>query len=337
MYRNVFVAILIILCFCHLNYADDISLKELIDGINKQRIKILSGEVYSKTVTLYPATKTEEEITEWVKSEKKKKLMEYKTQPFDPNIDLKQHEQDYLTPYLNSRMDDYREHTRTELTTTIFRVLNPDDDTLPRQKEYKITMVNTPGHPLDRMSELFMPSDDCYLLAFDTRTQVKHDIGDIIHTSSSSSVSFYDSNYYYGYWSFAMFGRVRYRVPSDAKYIGAEKIDGVNCHIITYTDPKGWKVRLWVDPNKDFTVHQFERIHPTKQYISWHSVYKQFKKYGNFWFPEILVGTSYFEDGSLRNRYTVEVIDAEFNVDYPDNFFDIDREFYKPPHFRFDE
>lgn len=338
MHRKIFTTLLILFCFYNFNYAEDISIEELIRGINKQRIKILSGEVYSKTMELIPTSKTEEEIAEWMKTEKKKRISEYTPLSPDLDVDVKQYEKEYLMPYLNSRANDYREHTDTELTTTIFRVLNPDDEKLPKQDQYKITMVNTPGHPMDRMSELFMPSDNIYLLAFDTHTQVKQRIGNIIHSSSSSSaVSFYNSDYHYGYWKFAMFGRSPDRVPSDAKEIGEEKIDGVDCRIITYTSPKGLKVRVWVDPERDFAVHQYEYLHPTKGYIRWRSVFKEFKKYGDLWFPKILIGSSYFEDGSLRNHYTVEVIDAEFNVDFPEEFFDVDKGFYKPRDFIFSQ
>ena len=336
MHRKIFTTLLILFCFYNFTYAEDLSIEELIRGINKQRIKILSGEVYSKTTNFRPASKTEEEITEWMKTEKKKKLLEYIPSEPDPDVDIKQYETEYLIPYLNSWANRYREHTETELKTTIFRVLNPDDEKLPKQDQYKVTVVKNPGHPIDRMSELYIPSDNIYLLAFDTHKQVKQRIGNILFSSSSSSaVSFYDSNYHYGYWKFAMFGRSPHRVPSDAKDMGKEKIDGVDCRIITYTSPKGLKVRAWVDPEKDFAVYQFEYLHPTKEYIRWRSVFKAFKKYGDLWFPNILIGSSYFEDGSLRNHYTVEVIDAEFNVSFPEDFFDIDKDFYKPRDFIF--
>ncbi len=338
MHRKIVTILLILFCFYNFNYAEDISIEELIRGINKQRIMILSGEVYSKTTKLIPTSKTEEEIAQWMETEKKKRISEYTPLPPDLDVDVKQYETEHLIPYLNSWANRYREHTETELTTTIFRVLNPDDEKVPRQNQYKVTVANNPGHPIDRMSELYIPSDSIYLLAFDTHTQVKQRIGNILFSSSSSSaVSFYDSNYHYGYRQFAMFGRSLYQVPSDAKEIGKEKIDGVDCRIITYTSPKGLKVRIWVDPEKDFAVHQYELLHPTKGYIRWRSVYKAFKKYGNVWFPEISIGTSYFQDGSLRNQYNTEVIDAEFNVSFPEDFFDIDKDFYKSPHSMFNQ
>ncbi|MDE0089659.1 MAG: hypothetical protein OXU23_28345 [Candidatus Poribacteria bacterium] len=337
MHRKIVTTLLILFCCYNFSYAEDISIEELIRGINKNRIKILSGEVYSKTTNFRPASKTEEEIAEWMKTEKKKRISEYTPLPPDQDVDVKQYETEHLIPYLNSWANRYREHTETELTTTIFRVLNPDDEKVPRQNQYKVTVANNPGHPIDRMSELYIPSDNIYLLAFDTRTQVKQRIGNIVFSSdSTSSISFYDSNYHYGYRQFAMFGRSPYRVPSDAKEMGKEKIDGVDCHIITYTSPKGLKVRMWVDPEKDFAVHQYELLHPTR---GWYirNVYKAFKKYGNLSFPEIYIGTTYSQDGSLRNRYTVEVIDAEFNVSFPEDFFDIDKDFYKSPHSMFNQ
>ncbi len=336
MHRKIITTLLILFCCYNFNYAEDISIEELIRGINKNRIKILSGEVYSKTTKFYPARKTEEEITEWMKTEKKKRISEYTPLPPDLDVDVKQYETEHLIPYLNSRANDYREHTKTELTTTIFRVLNPDDEKLPKQDQYKVTVVNNPGHPIDRMSELYIPSDSIYLLAFDTHTQVKQRIGNILFSSSSlSAVSFYDSNYHYGYRQFAMFGRSPYLVPSNAKKMGKEKIDGVDCRIITYISPKGLKVRMWVDPKKDFAVHQYELLHSTRGYIR--NVYKAFKKYGNLWFPEIYIGTTYSQDGSLRNQYKVEVIDAEFNVSFPEDFFEIDKDFYKSPHSMFNQ
>ena len=344
MYRVIFYFVVMLFYFSPLCQAAELSVEALIQGVNQARLTIQSGEVYSKTTTEYAAQKTEAEINTWMQSEKERRLKDFTPHPFFPDVDVRQYERNYLTPYLNSRVKSFRQHTAKEHTTTLFQVLEPDAPVFPALYQYKLTMVRAPEYPLDSMSERFLPSDVFYLLAYDMHTQVRQLMGNIIApidspTSvnlSATSVNLSDSDKFAGYQKFSLYGRSTFRVPLDAELIGKETIDEVECRILAFIGPKKRIVHIWIDPVKDFCVYKIETFYlkdPTTKLLTWRSDFKQFKKLGDVWFPQIYVGTAYRRDGTVKIRKTVEVIAAELNIDFPKDFFEIDRDFYKRPDF----
>ncbi|MDE0482048.1 MAG: hypothetical protein OXI67_05685 [Candidatus Poribacteria bacterium] len=330
MYKNAITIIITLLFFVSVCPAADISVEELINGVNKARLTIKSGEVYSKTIEESEAQKTEEEIAELIKIEKKKELKRVSN-----IVDVKKYEAEYLKAKLEDSARRYRKHKDIIRTTTLFKVLSAGDLSHKPQYQYKLTRVDSPGVPLDEMSSRFRPSDDIFLLVYDKQTQVQESIGDIIFSlDDPSAISFYDRTQHVGYPNLHFSGRSGYFVPSDAKHIGTEKIDGIECHILAFTASDSRRIKIWVDPEKDYAVHRIDHIHPTMELVFWRSVYKQFVKYGDVWFPQVHVGNTFFRDGSVRRTITDEVIDAEFDVDFPDGFFEFEREYYKPQDMR---
>jgi len=334
LYKNAITIIITLLFFVSVCPAADIPVEELINGVNKARLTIKSGEVYSKTIEESEARKTEEEIAEWIKTEKEKELQSFTSGRSISEADIERYEKEYLKASLEDSARRYRKHKDIIRTTTLFKVLSAGDLSHKPQYQYKLTRVDSPGVPLDEMSSRFRPSDDIFLLVYDKQTQVQEPIGDIFSSHSPSGTTFYDRSQHVGFQSLQFWGRSGYFVPPDAKHIGTEKIDGVECHILAFTASDSRRIRIWVDPEKDYAVHRIDHIHPTMELVFWRSVYKQFVKYGDAWFPQVHVGNTFFRDGSVRRTITDEVIDAEFNVDFPDGFFEFEREYYKPQDMR---
>ncbi len=335
MFKNAITIIITLLFFVSVSSVADISVEELIDGVNKARLTIKSGEVYSKTIEESEARKTEEEIAELIKTEKEEELRRFTPLQSSPDVDKEKYEAEYLKAKLEDSAQWYRKHKDICRTTTLFRVLNAGDLSQKSQYQYKLTRVDSPGVPLDEMSSRFRPSDRIFLLVYDKQTQVHESIGDIFfYVSPPSDITFYDRSQHVGFQSLQFWGRSSYYVPPDAKHIGTEKIDGVECHILAFTASDSRRIKIWIDPEKDYAVHRIDHIHPTMELVFWRSVYKQFVKSGDFWFPQVHVGNSFFRDGRIERTITDEVIDAEFNVDFPDGFFEFEREYYKPPDMR---
>ena len=330
MYKNAITIIITLLFFVSVCPAADISVEELINGVNKARLTIKSGEVYSKTVEESEAQKTEKEIAELIKTEKAEELRRFTPSQLAPDVDKEKYEAEYLKAYLEDRALWYRKRKDISRTTTLFKVLNAGDISQKPQYQYKLTLVDSPGIPLDRMSSRFRPSDRIFLLVYDKQTQVQEPIGDIFSSHALSGTTFYDRSQHGGFQSLQFWGRSGYFVPPDAKHVGTEKIDGVECHILAFTASDSRRIKIWIDPEKDYAVHRIDHIHPTMELVFWRSVYKQFVKSGDIWFPQVHVGNTFFRDGSVRRTITDEVIDAEFNVDFPDGFFEFEREYYKP-------
>ena len=331
MYRIVFV---ITIMFCWINplsYAEDVSLDELIRGVNQARLNIKSGEVTCRITEHIANSKTEEEIDAWIKVEKEKWLSKFKPDPFNPNIDIEQYERGFLIPFLNFRANDFRKHDKIEYSTTIFQILKQEITDRPTEFQYKLTMVDTPGMPIEKMSERFRPSDTLHLLAYDMETQVKENLGNILYTSESTIL--YDFNKHGGLRNFWFYGRSPYGVPQDAELLGKETIDGVQCYVLSFRIPnKKRKMQIWVDPVKDFSLHKFELLFDTpKKQIIWGQESKKFRKFGDLWFPQIVISSNYRQTNVMANLFTYEIIDADFNVVFPDDFFQINRDYYKPP------
>ena len=331
MYKNAITIIITLLFFVSVSSLADISVEELIKGVNKARLTIKSGEVYSKTFKESAARKTEEEIAELIKTEKEEKLRRFTPLQSSPDVDKEKYEAEYLKADLEDQSRRYRKHKDISRTTTLFKVLNAGDLSQKPQYQYKLTLVDSPGVPLDEMSNRFRPSDDIFLLVYDKQTQVKESIGDIFfYVSPPSGITFYDRSQHVGYPDLHFSGRSGYFVPPDAKNVGTEKINGVECHILAFKASDSRRIKIWIDPKKDYAVHRIDHIHPTMELVFWRSVYKQFVKYGDIWFPQVHVGNTFFRDGRVMETITDEVVDAEFNVDFPDGFFEFEREYYKP-------
>ena len=331
MYRIVlsFVSVLFFLSsMCH---AADLAVDTLIRGVNQAQLTIRSGEVYNKTTIEYGATKTEMEITAWIQKEKEIELKKFTPDPFYPEVDVKEYEKTYLMPYLNFYANRSRQHTVEEHTATLFQVLDRDDANNRKLYQYKLTMIDTPRYPLDKMSDRFKPSDTLYILAYDMQTQVKQPIGDIQKPFSSIlSSTFYDSDKHYGYHTFSLLGRSPH-VPSNAKQIGKEMIDDVECYGLSFIAQNRVRIDMWVDPTIDFCIRRVD-YYPTKdaKTPSDQRRYKKFKKFSDVWYPQVEIYTTYNADNTLRRRRTIEVIAAEFNVNFPKDFFNINKDYYKP-------
>ena len=170
MYKNVLAFIFTILFFVSVCPASEITVEELIKGVNEARFTIKSGEVYSKTIKESEARKTEEEITEWIKTEKKKELQSFTSGRSISEVDIERYEKEYLKADLEYSAQRYRKHKDISRTTTLFKVLNAGDLSQKPQYQYKLTLVDSPGVPLDEMSNRFRPSDDIFLLVCDKLT-----------------------------------------------------------------------------------------------------------------------------------------------------------------------
>ena len=324
MYYIILYLILILSFLRPLCYAEELNKETLIHGINQARLTIQSGEVNAKIAVEYSAEKTEQEISAWMKTEKEQALKN-----FNLNVNIKQYERDYLIPRLNFEARSFRQRKEIAYTNTVFKVLEQDTATREKLYQYKLTMVDSPGYSPDQMYDNFRPSDTFFLLTYDMKKQVKEDIGDIIH--SVPDVSFFNSDNHYGYLHYSLAGRSHFHVPPDAKLIGKETIDDVECYILDFTAPDTRKVQIWVDPVKDFCVHKIEYRHPITDQVFTRILNKQFKRFEDVWFPQITVDVAYKKDGTLISRSTIEIIYLELNVDFPEDFFQINKVYYGLP------
>lgn len=330
MHFNIFFLVFMFFCFNSLCHAVDISVKDLIRGVNQARLTIQSGEIRTEVTIDYAAKKSEKEITEFIKSEREKELSN-----FTPNtsIGVKEFEKKYLMPHLNFHANWYRQHTSVEHATTLFQVLDLKPIGLPELYQYKLTMTESPESSLDSEAAKRHQAGIFSFCAYDTHTQVVMGIGDIIMPKVGLySVDVYNSDISYGYSHFSLFGRSPFRVPTDVKSVGIEHYDGTECQTLAFTTANKQHIKLWVDVSKDFCVRKIEypRDSTTDDHIKFRIVYKKFQRFKDVWYPTIKEETIYDKDGKVESHYTTRVTLAEFNVDFPKDFFKINKKYFRP-------
>ena len=322
---TLFFLALIICCFSSVCHAVDISVEELVRGANHVRLTIQSGEVQTKTKVEYSEEKNEEERELFIKNEKERELKSYVP---EFNIDLKTFEKDYLIPFVNYNANQFRQRTEELHTTTIFQIMNQNTENSPKLYQYKLTLESEPGLSLDSETAQHHHAGDIFFLAYDTQTHVRLSIGNQVTTYSMPlAVDIEDVHAYYGYQDFSLFGRSIYHVPEDANHIKKENIDGSECHVLDFTAANKQKMKIWVDESIDFCVRKTEYLYDA-DHVFMRFEYKDFQRFNDVWFPNITIQTIYNKDGKIVMRYITNVMSADFNVDFPKDFFNIDRDYF---------
>ncbi len=330
MYRIVLTLAIILFCFNPLSNAEDISLDELIRNVNKARMTIRSGEIHTESTEENTAKKTEEEIAASIQKDIEEEL---KTYIPHEGVDVETFKNDYLIPNLKYNYNRERRHTVIEHATTLFQIEDPNSDFFPKLYHYKLTLTKSPGLSLDSEPAQNHHAGLIYLLAFDTQNQVRLEIGTILSSRSHlpNAVQIFNDNQYYGYGHYSLWGRPLFRVPDDAKYIGKETVDDAECYVITFPNKFKQNVSIWVDKSIGYCIRKFEStVNLESDQISFRWEFKNYQKYKDVWFPTNTEETYYKNDGTIRRRGKVKVTAALFNVDFPEDFFKIDRNFYRP-------
>lgn len=304
--------------------ANELTADTLIRGVNQARLTIESGEVYTHTTKEYTASKTDAEIDAWIEMKRERELKK-----IGQGVRLNNNKSDYLNKKVQASAQKFIKRTEHKHTITLFNVLEQNSISRPRLYQYKLTNIDTPRYPLDKMSDRFRPSDRLHLVVYDLENQVHESIGDIIFYSSHAHFS--KSGVYIGHLHHSVWGRSHFHVPSDAKLLGKETIDNVECQGLAFIASDKRKVHIWIDPTKDFSVKRIDyyRLTDETKIPYTRIVYKNFKKYGDIWFPIVVEDTAYRTDGKMAIRATTKVIAVELNVDFPKDFFHIKNEFYK--------
>ena len=308
----------------------DISVEELIHGVNQARITIHSGEIQIVTIKESAAQKTEEEIVESIQNDLEQELKRYV--PHD-GVDIDTFKKDYLLPNLKYTYSRSRRFKEERHTTTLFKIIDTNTDAYNRLYKYKSTMERAPGLSLDSEPAQNHHAGLLYFLGYDMQTQVRLDIGNLISFSTNlpQAITLTDSDKYFGYGQYSIWGRSHYRVPANAKYVGKESIDGTECHVLAFLNLHKQKTKIWVDDSIEFCIRRIDFFRELEtELITFRVTYKDYRKFNGVWFPVITEEIRYKEDGTMESRELNKVTSAQFNVDFPIDFFKVDKSTYRP-------
>ena len=329
MHRYVFASVIIIMLLsintlCH---TADISKEELIKRINLTRWNIRSGEVQAEITSEYAARKTEEEIAETIK-----KSIEDELKSYIPHegVDKETFEKEYLIPKQNYIANWERKHTEIDHITTLFQIDEFNTAGRPKLYQYKLTMLKEPRYSLDSEKAQNHHASEIIFLAYDTKTQARQNIGNLISTAGEVEIE--DSDVWYGYAQYSLFGRSYYEVSRDAKLVGTETVDGAACYVLVFTNSENQKFKIWVDESINYCIRRIvflRGLEPDQVFLQ--IEYKDFQQIENVWFPKIQTQTVYNKDNKMHSYTTVKVNYVDFNIDFPKDFFKINRDFYSNP------
>lgn len=311
--------------------AEELPTDALIRGINQAGRTIQNGEVSAIVTIKHAARKTEKEIEVWKQTERKRELERLKSRSLFPNVGLKEFEEEIRAPQLEFQANVYREHIEIQHVTSLFQLLS----THPYLYQYKLTVQEVQGLSLDSQNARHSQDSMFFILAHDSQKQVKQNIGNAVSAASPGrSVEFYKTSMeHFGMWNFSLYAEPGTSIPPGAKCIGEERVDSTLCQVLEYTNGLFW--HLWVEiTDKNFSVRKAESRKEKDGPLRSQHVYKQFEQFGNIWSPKVTESIYYGEDGAVRIEYRTEITTAQFNVDFPENFFDIDRDFYYQPRSR---
>lgn len=338
MSRLTYLLTLTLACFNTLCDAKELTTDALILGLNHADLTIQNGEVRAIVTVKRAAQKTEKEIEVWKQAERERDLERFRPHSLFPDIGLKEFEEEYVAPLLEFQANRLRGYTEIYHLTCLFRLLSRD----PLLYQYKLTQQEVEGLSLDSHHALRLQERTFLLIAHDSKKQVKQTIGNaVISTVPHQSVRFFGTDLeYFCIWNFFSLGRSGISVPPETKYIGEEHVESTRCHILEFKSKYKRSYRLWVEiADKNFSVRKAEiRKSPDAPlgfgYNGERLVYKQFEQFGDVWLPKVSEITRYKKDGTFRTKIRIEIITAQFNVAFPENFFDIDRDFYYQLHRR---
>ena len=290
-------------------FSEELTREQLIQGVNISRNIIKSGELVAMVTRQYPARRLPEEFRKWEEEEKEKILRQY-SEPGQEKL----REQALRSLLFQAKWDSDRREI--EEINVAFQILDHQSVSYPQSFQYKLTLIDR----RDKAEKEYISNADYFrFLTYDGQTQVVEDVDE----PRGESLSFFRSNKFAGFIHFQICGRSLKRVPSDARLVGQETISGTEFYILEFRTENSGMTRIWVDVQKQFCIGKEEASDDTRHPpIMWEMVYEDFHKYGETWFPLVSRWTAK-QEGKVMQVNTIIVKEAQFNLDFPSNFFQV--------------
>lgn len=307
-----------------LGSSKDLSLDELIHGVNLTRNRIRSGEVRAVVTVDYAAEKSPEEIQAWMQEEREQTLKDFAT---DGQAELER--QLRTIPFA---AEEYSGYQKIEESNFAFQIFDQVVASSPKAYQYKMTRVDLTESDLYSERAEYFWAGALEILTYDGQTEVLERIEAL---APHSSFELFDARKNAGFLHFESYGAPARRVPANARLVGKERVAGTDCYILEFQGSEEDIdigifnfVRIWVDVKKDFCIRKEEFRQDKESVVGWETTYDHFQKLGDIWFPMVTRETYNKSDGTPIEITTVLVKEAAFNVDFPENFFQVDQQFY---------
>ena len=305
-------------------FSKDLTLDELIHGVNLTRNCIRSGEVRAIVTVDYAAEKSPAEIQAWIQEEREQTLKDFAN---DSKAELER--QLKAIPFAAEQYSGYQ---KIEESNFAFQIFDQDFAFSPEVYQYKMTRVDLTESDLYSERAEYFWAGALEILIYDSQTEALERVEAL---APYFSVELFDSHENAGFLHFESYGCPTRRVPVNARLVGKETVAGADCYILEF---QGLEenvdvgifnfVRIWVDVEKSFCIRKEEFRQDKESAVSWENTYEHFQKLGDIWFPMAIRKTHNKPDGTPMETTTVLIQEAAFNVDFPENFFQVDPQFY---------
>ncbi len=305
-------------------FSKNLTLDELIHGVNLTRNRIRSGEVRAIVTVDYAAEKSPAEIKAWMEEERERTLKDFAR---DGKAELER--QLRTIPFAAEQYSGYQE---IEDSNFAFQIFDQGAASSPKVYQYKMTRLDLTESDLYSERAHYHWAGFLEILTYDGQTEALERVEAL---TPRSSFELFDSHKNAGFLHFESYGRPNRRVPANARLVGKETIAGAECYILEFQGSEENAdlgifnfVRIWVDVEKSFCIRKEEFRQDKESVVSWENTYEHFQKLGDIWFPMAIRKTHNKPDGTPMRTTTVLVKEAAFNIDFPENFFQVNRQFY---------
>ena len=305
-------------------FSEALTLDELIHGVNLARNRIRSGEVRAIVTVDYAAEKSPEEIKAWMREEREQTLRDFAR---DGQAELER--QLRTIPFAAELYSGYQ---KIEESNFAFQILDQDVTFSPEVYQYKMTRLDLTESDLYSERAHYFWAGALEILTYDGQAEALERIEAL---APHSSFELFDVHKNAGFLYFESYGCPARRVPANAQLIGKETIAGVDCYILEFQGSEEDVdigifdfVRIWVDVEKGFCIRKEEFRQDSQSGVFWENRYEHFQKLGDIWFPMVTRKTHNKPDGTPMEITTVLVKEAAFNINFPENFFQVNRQFY---------
>ena len=223
----------------------------------------------------------------------------------------------------------YEKRQEVEESNVAFQIFDQDPLHYPKIFQYKMTQIDRLKVDLFAEEAKYTTAGDYHVITYDGKTQAYEALDEFpIH-----SVAFANRSKYRSFLYFELYGRSKYRVPPDVTLVGRETIDGVDCYVLEFhpeeidrVSSSERTVKIWVDTSKGFCILKAEHYDNTGD--RWTMIYENFRQYGEIWFPTVSKHIHRWPGGKLDRVNTYIVKEAQFNLDFPLDFFQVNPKSY---------
>jgi len=311
------------ICCCLLLHSiaclgSSLTVDQLITGVNLSRLNITSGEIRAVVEEFYPPRKSTEEIQRWMQLRREEILKRFPNPTPDQRRVMEK-----LLEIVPMEARRYGERKLRWEMKIVFQIFDNDNPSFPKLYRYRVNRSEITDVDLYSREGIICDAGKHERITYNGEGQLY----ELFSRFVPPYVSFEHGDRRKAFYFFHLFGRSTYQVPKGkTRLCGIEEVEGSKWYVLEFpTEKPNYRVRIWVDPMKQFCVHREERYHLSSGKLVLVKSAGRFKMFGDIWYPT-LITMEWRKGNRIRRKTVITVKEALFNVSFPKDFFHVDME-----------